>query len=423
MSTSSPPPDPVAAPQVELAPVHDFVRKLLQPPFHARVTEYVAWQRAVRAARASGADVPPMPNWAPLSINLDLTTACNYACDHCIDWDILNSGISHDDARLRTSLAAMAENGLKSVILIGGGEPTVYPGFREIVRFLKGLDLQVSVVSNGSRNERIEEIVDCLDEHDWVRLSLDAGTNGTFQGMHKPKRPITLEAICAGITRIKAVNPKPRMGFSYIITWAGGDRGPGAPPVIENIDEIPAAARLARETRFDYISFKPMLTRTEEGAEVMDPESARTAHADVIRRICAQIEQARALATADFDVVESINLKLLASGGWRDWTAQPRMCHMQALRQVHSPMGLWNCPAHRGVPKARIDGPDAFSGDGGVAKTCGRTAEILERFDASVECREVTCLYNAANWWIERAVDGTTEIAADPVADEYDYFL
>jgi MoaA/NifB/PqqE/SkfB family radical SAM enzyme len=403
--------------------VHDFVRKLRQGPLHARIVDYVAWQRALRAAGATGKAPPAMPAWAPLSINLDLTTACNYACDHCIDWDTLNSGISYDDARLRASLASMAERGMRSVILIGGGEPTVYPGFVAMVRFLKSLDQQVAVVSNGSRNERIHEVVDCLDENDWVRLSLDAGTDATFQAMHRPKKPIALEEICAWIPRIKEKNARPRLGFSYIICWEGAGRAPDAPAVVENIDEIPAAARLAREHGFDYISFKPFLVRTEAGAEVMDPASAQADLRETLRRIRARVDEARELETADFAVVESTNLKVLEAGTWRDWTRQPRTCHMQALRQVLSPLGLWNCPAHRGVTKARIDGQDAYAGAAGARGTAAHTATMLQDFDASRECREVTCLYHETNWWIERAVTAAGAAIEGPLPDGGDYFL
>ena len=59
------------------------------------VVDYVRWQRALRKAQAAGEQLPEMPDIAPLSLNLYLTTACNYACDHCIDWDILNSKEKH----------------------------------------------------------------------------------------------------------------------------------------------------------------------------------------------------------------------------------------------------------------------------------------------------------------------------------------
>ena len=130
--------------------VHDFAGKLQQPSLWPNVVDYVKWQRALRAAEAGGAEAPDMPDLAPLSINLDLTTACNYACDHCIDWDILNSKEKHEDVQLRASMERMAERGLRSVILIGGGEPTLYPGFVDFVAFLKALGLSVSVVTNGS---------------------------------------------------------------------------------------------------------------------------------------------------------------------------------------------------------------------------------------------------------------------------------
>ena len=412
-----------AAPPVPVEPVHDFGAKLRQPGLLPHVRAYVAWQRAVRDARRRGVEAPEMPPHAPLSINLDLTTACNYACDHCIDWEILNSGVNHDDARLRASMVEMAARGTKSVILIGGGEPTVYPGFVSFARFLKDIHLQVSVVSNGSRNDRILEAAERFDAEDWIRLSLDAGTDATFQRMHSPKKPITLEAICAGIRPIKERNPLPRVGFSFIIVWAGAEREANA-PVVENVDEIPLAARLARDAGFDYVSYKPFLTRAEGGAEVMDPARATADLASVVARIRARVDEAKAFASPSFRVVESTNLRVLESGTWRDWTRQPSMCHMQALRQVLTPLGLYNCPAHRGSAKAKIAGKDAYDGHEKARATAAATAAILDRFDASHECRDVTCLYNDVNHAIERAVQGGGGFEeGDASPETLDWFL
>lgn len=396
-----------SGPTPSLAPVHDFVAKLKQPGLRDRVLDYVTWQRAVRKAKAAGDTAPAMPEWAPLSINLDLTTACNYACDHCIDWDILNSGKQHLYAELIASLDHMAARGLRSVILIGGGEPTVHPRFRDTVRHCKSLGLQVAIVTNGSYNDRIADVVDCMDERDWIRLSLDSGTDATFQAMHHPKKAITLEAICEGIPPLRERNPAPRVGFSYVIVWDGVARAADAPPSLENIDEIPLAAALAKAHGFDYISFKPMLTRAEDGAEVLEAESAL---AEVLARIRARIDEAKQHASDTFAVLESTNLKVLEQGTWASWTRQPQMCHMQGLRQVLSPLGLWNCPAHRGVEKARIASKTAYAEETSLRATADATASMLETFDARAECAEVTCLYHAANWWIEAAIE-------DPRAD------
>lgn len=409
-----------APPILPLHPYHDFARKLSQPGLRGSVLEYVRWRRAARAASAAGREPPPFPAIGPLSVNLDLTTACNFACDHCVDWDALNSAARHDEAELRESIAELARRGLRSVILIGGGEPTVHPGFEGMVRYLKELRLQVAVVSNGSRNDRVAAVADALAAGDWVRLSLDAGTDATFQAMHRPRRPIALDAICRGAGEIKRRNPSVTLGFSFVIVWRGASRD--GVPLVENVHEMEAAARVARDSGFDYISFKPCLTRAPEGAEVMDPGSARE-QATVWARVRAGLAAARGLQDGGFRVIESANLQALLSGAWRGWTDQPRECHMQALRQVLSPLGVFNCPAHRGVERARI-GPRGGWAGGGAAAVAG-TVRLLREFDAHRECAEVTCLYHAVNWFLEDLVAGGAglDAALPETADLGDDFL
>ena len=97
---------------------------------------------------------------------------------------------------------------------------------------------------------------------------------------------------------------------------------------------------------------------------------------------------------------------------------------MQALRQVLTPTGLYNCPAHRGVEKARISGPGAYSSDVTSAETGRQLLRILDDFDASTECREVTCLYNSVNWWLEKLIaDPSIDLEAEIGDERNDYFL
>ncbi|MGA1525733.1 MAG: hypothetical protein ACO4CZ_17335, partial [Planctomycetota bacterium] len=107
---------------------------------------------------------------------------------------------------------------------------------------------------------------------------------------------------------------------------------------------------------------------------------------------------------------------------WREYTRQPRTCHMQALRQVLSPHGTFNCPAYRGVGAARLGESDAYHDADSVAATSRSTAALLDRFDASQNCREVTCLYHETNWWLEaRIEDG--ESLGELAEDRGDTFL
>lgn len=379
---------------------HDFATKLRQPSLWPAVQKYIEWQKTRRGNGKTG-----VPSWLmPFSINLDLTTACNYRCDHCIDLAVLNSKVKHDYEILTASLENMIAGGLRSVILIGGGESTLHPKFSDTVRFLKGHGLQVAVVSNGSRNDVILGVADAFDERDWVRFSLDAGTTDTFLKMHKPVKPITLEEICSWVPKIRERNPRLPIGFSFIVTWAGASSGEGT-KIVPNIHEMVRATELAKESRFSYISFKPFLTRYPDGEEVLDP-SVIADFDDAMRVIQAAVETAKTYESPDFRVIESTNMRALMDGSWRNFTKQPHTCHMQAFHQVLSPIGLFNCPSYRGVEKARISDKNAYGSPEAMRETREHVAGIIDRFDASHECQHITCLFNSANWMIEKAITG-----------------
>lgn len=387
------------------------------------VQEYVAWRRALDKSRAEGLPDPVTPDLVPISINLDLTLACNYACDHCIDWDILNGKEKHADDELRSAMQLMAEKGMRSVILIGGGEPTLYPGFPSFVEFLKQLDLKVAIVSNGSRGDRLLAAAEFMGKGDWIRLSLDAGDNETFRAMHNPsKKTLSLDEICSWIPQMRQASPDVDLGYSFIVTWKGGTREDTK--IIENIGEIVGATKRARDAGFSYISFKPFLERADEGAEVMDPSKTEDDTRRVRERIIAQIDAAKQLEQPGFRVMESTNLRVLEEGRWGKLRGQPRTCHMQALRQVVTPLGTFNCPAYRGVDYAQIGGKDAYKDPDTARGTAEDTKGLLDRFDASHNCREVTCLYNETNWWLQDMIDSDVDPATIEAApDRQDFFL
>ncbi len=416
------------AKQVELSPIHDFAAKLRQPSVIGHLRDYVRWSAAWRKARAEGetldAALARAPGHAPLSINLDVTTACNYRCDHCVDMDILNTGIRYDHDRLKDSLSEMAARGLKSVIVIGGGEPTVYPGFEDVMRHMKGLGLQLGVVTNGSGMDKILAVADALGPQDWVRLSLDSGTNETFVAMHKPrKKHITLDWICEGIGPVKDKNPAFPIGFSYIIVWKDCEANDAK--IVDNVHEIVLAAERAKKARFDYISFKPFLTRAERNnAEIVGLTQEEQRLDPVMAEIRGRIEEAKKLAGDGFRVIESTNLKVLENGTYRNYTDQPRHCHMQYFRQVLSPLGLYNCPVYRHVPQALIGEKHTYATAEATAETQRSTLRLIERFDARDECKEVTCLYNHVNWFVEDLIEHPEKLdALAPGEERHDYFL
>ncbi len=404
----------------DLVPVHDFASKLLQPSILPRLKEYVEWQ-----VKTLGGDSDPIqiPDRAPISINIDLTTGCNYACDHCVDWDILNQPIKFDHLDLLNSLDRMHKKGLKSVILIGGGEPTLYSKFENVVEFLKEREIDVAVVSNGSGMSKIERVADLFGERDWVRLSLDSGTDATFQAMHKPKKPITLEQICADVAEVKSKHPNITIGFSYIVTWDNAYAD--GRPIVANIEEIVPAAKLARDHGFNYLAIKPFLERSKENsAESIEIDQPMEQYQSTIVKIIKSVEDAKKYETSSFKIRESTNLRALESGTMQDYKKQPRNCHMTFFRQVLSPLGTFICPVYRHVDKATIGDKNAYATEKNYESAKKNTFRLIQDFNAEKECRNVTCLYNSANWLIEDLIRNPEKIKyLEPAQESKDYFF
>jgi len=388
--------------------MHDFRAKLSDPRVAPALQGYLRYARARRAGR----DGQPEP-FAPVSVNLDLTMACDYRCVHCIDAALINGGGKLAYPEMEDMLRVLAAHGLRSVILIGGGEPTLHPDFERVVRLVKLLGIQCAIASNGAHNDRIAAVAGCLERGDWVRLSLDAGTDATFQALHRPRRGMTLEHICQTAVLIKQRNAAVQLGFSYVVMWTGGGNSAIA---TSNVEEMATAAQLAKACGFDYISFKPMLVRNAERAEVVDSVSS-----PVVERIREHLRRAREFEDARFHVVPSRNLAAMLEGvGAGQCRLQPRECHMQHFRQVLAPGGVYACPAHRGNRHSLIGDRTFYSNAEKFATAFQVTAEQVRRFDAAMECREITCIYNETNWWIEGLIESGS---APAPAGAPDFFL
>lgn len=415
-------------PRVQLSPMHDFVAKLTQPGVIEHLRDYVQWQAQWRAAYRRGLSLEEMlasaPQRAPISINLDLTTNCNYRCDHCVDIDILNTPHRYEHENLKRSLSRLIERGLRSVIIIGGGEPTIYPGFEDVVRHLKASKISIGIVTNGSLMKKIAKVADVLETKDWVRLSLDSADNETFRLMHKPgNKRCTLDWICEQIPPIKEANPNFQMGYSFIIVWRNCQTKDVH--IIENIDEIYAAAERAKRCRFDYIAYKPFLVRAEtNNAEIIELEEIEKRTANVVNHVENEIRRAKKLQDHNFRVVESTNLRVLANNSYQYYSEQPHNCHMQFFRQVLSPLGLFNCPVYRHVEQATVGDREAYSDADRCHETIHNSLRLIEKFDAAKECQSVTCLYNDANWYIEELINHPEKLKdLKAGAEKEDYFL
>jgi MoaA/NifB/PqqE/SkfB family radical SAM enzyme len=378
---------------------HDFGSKLRQDATLQRLKDYIEWQRDCEI-QASGRG---LPMFSPISINLDLTSACNFSCHFCVDSRLVNAGKTLTLEEVKKTIDTLYSHGLLSVILIGGGEPTLHRDFGQIVRYIKGKRLQVGIVTNGSQLERIEAVVQELKEKDWVRISVDAAGEEVFQALHVPRTRVTLGGILEKAKKVKKKNPLVSLGYSFVIVWEGVEiNGKRLRP---NLGEMTRSVELAREFSFDYVSFKPCLVRWDKSQrETLLKNVGKTKEEEIIDQIKIHLQEARHAAGSQVKILESSNLNAMLNHETDQIKNQPAKCHMQFFRTVVTPFGIFHCPAFRGVEEARVGMPDGYLSETKFRETLKRAAESIRTFDAKEECKDVGCFYNRTNWWLEEFI-------------------
>ena len=108
------------------------------------------------------------------SANIHITNRCNYRCKFCFSSDrgcacMPNMPAEFWKGRIED---LVIRRGIEK-INFAGGEPLLYPGLLECVRYAKSLGATTSVVTNGSLADLrfFREFHDCLD---WIGVSIDS---------------------------------------------------------------------------------------------------------------------------------------------------------------------------------------------------------------------------------------------------------
>jgi hypothetical protein len=400
--------------------IHQFGDKLRHPRTIEAFRAFVVGMRHYRATGSS----EKLVSIPLLSINLDLTTACDHACGHCVDDEVINTGPKYSGDNVLATIDTLADRGLCSVILIGGGEPTLHPKFGEVVRHIKARGLELGLVTHGGHARKIVEVADQFQATDWVRFSIDAATNETYQDIHfgqagkKPRN--TLAEILANGRAIREVNPAIQLGYSYVVVPPGQEYH--GRRLRDNIDEIPGAAANAREHGFTYLSLKPCLIKREvEGETLMygvRPEEIEAVNA----RIRTKITEAQAIA-GEVKIVQSQNLIAMLSGQLDVLREQPQICYAGFLRQVVSPFSIVHCPAWRGDIRAQVGTKLGYADPQAAVATAEATAKNLLSFNATRTCADIACFYNSMNRYIDHVIASDIPVAEIEPSAARDTFL
>lgn len=133
----------------------------------------------------------------PTFLNLEPTTRCNFNCWYCI-----GRHMKQEDIQLDNFAAALDHfPALKTLALVGEGEPLLHKDFFVMARLAKARDIRVMIISNGSALSRsvVKEL--CETGVDYVSVSIDSANPETFASSRLDGK---LEQVWRGIENLRS---------------------------------------------------------------------------------------------------------------------------------------------------------------------------------------------------------------------------
>ena len=267
-------------------------------------------------------------NIYPIYVEIAPSGSCNHRCIFCALDYLEYKPVFLDKDLILKNLRDMAEKGVKSVMYAGEGVPLINKSTPELVNQTKALGIDVAMSSNGVLFSK-EAASECLGSFTWVRFSVNAGTAGTYQQVHRCRLG-DFERIIQNLS--DAVEVKRSKGLSTTI-------GVQLLLIPENFEEVFTLARTVKEIGVDYFSVKPYSQHPKSNCSI-DPRFDYRKHLDLEREL-------RELETESFRVAFRSNaMKKLKQNRTYD-----RCLGLPFWAYIDARANVWACSAYLGDDK------------------------------------------------------------------------
>lgn len=182
---------------------------------------------------------------APITIDMALTRACNYACHYCYAMMQENVRLPINKEVMTRFIEDCAELGVKAISLVSDGESTLSPVFSDTIVYGSQKGISMAVGTNGySLNARkLEEILPHLT---YIRINITAGEPKRYGEIMGVKED-WFYRVCDNIRMMSTIKTQKKLGVTI-----------GLQMVLmpQYSDQILPLARLGKQLRPDYLVIK-----------------------------------------------------------------------------------------------------------------------------------------------------------------------
>jgi len=188
---------------------------------------------------------------APEVAEFFITNYCSFCCPHCRCAKTHEGQNSFINLNLfKKVIDELDAIGCKTIEFGGGGEPLEHPDILKILHYIKEKDLRCGIITNGYAMIDNHPLIDAiLSVADWIRISLDAVSDETYQYVHGRKDLLylllksTLMSLVQKAPLFGSPTTRTRLGLKLIIQQS-------------NRNELEKALYEAQEIGADYLQFK-----------------------------------------------------------------------------------------------------------------------------------------------------------------------
>jgi len=187
----------------------------------------------------------------PLQLQLVPSNVCNQRCTFCAyrmkDYtsnELFDERVMMSKDKMIETIDCMVDMDIRAIHFTGGGEPTVHPSFKEVVRYAKNKGIEVALVSNGQLLD--DELVELMSDSAWCRISVDSGSDKMYSLLRNVPAKI-FHKVCRNIENLAKKATSCVVGVGFVVER-------------ENFREILEAAKLFKSIGVDNFRISAAMT-------------------------------------------------------------------------------------------------------------------------------------------------------------------